>query len=85
MESVIQWILDNKSWEWAFSGICVVILGWVGRWVFKRKSAPEPVKNVQAGYHEGDVIQGDTEKKTIIKNSKVGIVGDNVKVDKIEM
>ena len=51
---MIDWLVNNK--EWFFSGVGVLILTWLGAWLFHRKkelgqsqsSGPNSI-NIQAG------------------------------------
>lgn len=65
MEEFVAWIVDNK--QWLFSGAGLVVLAWIGRFIFKKKyaSSTQTIRsgdgstNVQAGR---DVSVG-TKKK----------------------
>lgn len=55
MEGLIAWLTENK--QWVFSGAGIVVLGWVGRLIFKKCSASssqvirsgDSSTNIQAG------------------------------------
>lgn len=106
---MIDWMIENKVWEWLFSGVGVVFIVWfLNRFIISKKgkharlvvekSASENSVMVE-GNVGGDVVSGDQgdrininaggdaviakdQGKAInIKNSQVGVVGDNTKVE----
>jgi len=46
MAKLGQWILDN--WKWLFSGAGLVLLAWIGRLFFRRKSG-DPSQKIRSG------------------------------------
>ncbi len=105
---MIDWIMENKVWEWFFSGIGVVFLVWLINRFMGGKKAKEVPASIQKsvgkkgvlveGSVGGDIITGDQGdnininaggdvtfakdqgKAYNIKDSQVGVVGDNAKV-----
>ncbi|SMG34604.1 hypothetical protein [Fibrobacter sp. UWB13] len=69
MENILNCISENK--EWLFSGLGIVLLGWIVKIIFFRNKPTQVQKsgkdsiNIQAG---GDVHIGDT--KWMDKNKK---------------
>lgn len=65
MEAFLAWVIDNQ--QWLFSGAGLVVLAWIGRFIFKKRYASstqiirsgDVSTNVQAGR---DVSVG-TKKK----------------------
>ena len=69
MDNMLNYIAENK--QWLFSGLGIVLLGWIIKFIFFRKKPTQVQKSgkdsisIQAG---GDVNIGDT--KWMDKNKK---------------
>lgn len=55
MEDFITWIVDNK--EWLFSGVGLIIVGWVGRLFFK-KTYSSSTQTIRSGDSSTSVQAG---------------------------
>lgn len=66
MEELWAWAFKNK--EWLFSGIGVVVIGWVGQLIFK-KSNDSSTQNIRSG--AGSInVQGGRDVTVGTKNMK---------------
>ena len=87
------WFFETKAWEWIFSGVGVVLLAWMVKWLWGRRkrrlsqaTTSERIKphatgddiRIQAG---GDVsVAKDHGKSIQVKNSQIGVIGDHAEV-----
>ena len=55
MDQVLQWIIDNK--EWLFSGCGLMILGVLGRLLFKRFGSSSS-QSIKTGAHSKNIQVG---------------------------
>jgi hypothetical protein len=89
----MEWFIESKAWEWIFSGVGVVILVWVAKSLWRRKRG-QPSQDASDGIvpantsgddiyikSNGDVtIAKDHGKSIQVKNSNIGVIGDQVDV-----
>ncbi len=79
---MLDWLIENK--EWVFSGVGLAVAGW---FISRRSRNPEKHGRTEAGDKinisaRGDVVFAkDNAKSSLIKDSQVGVVGDNTKVE----
>ena len=83
----MDWLIENKPWEWIFSGIGAVAIGWVLGKIFKKRKEKDG-RDVNV-VNKGDDIRisgnnvsfaEDHGKATQIINAKVGVVGDHAEI-----
>lgn len=88
----MDWLVENKAWEWIFSGIGAVAVCWVVRKIFKKRKETDDQghtgREVKVANKGDDIrIRGnnvsvvkDHGKSTQIINSKVGVAGDYTEI-----
>ncbi|WP_286817814.1 AAA-like domain-containing protein [Desulfobacter sp. UBA2225] len=76
----MDWLVENKAWEWIFSGIGVVVMCWVAEKVLKKSNEKSEQRGI--GSEVNVTNKGDVNVKTQpnITNSQVGAVGDHIHV-----
>jgi len=88
----MDWLVENKAWEWIFSGIGVVFICWVAGKIFKKSREKDDSRNTVSEMNvtnKGDDINIQARnvsigtkngKSTQIINSKVGVIGDHAQI-----
>ena len=56
MEDFAAWVIDNK--EWLFSGVGLVVVAWVGRLIFKKKTYASSTQTIRSGDSSTNVQAG---------------------------
>lgn len=55
MEDFVVWVIDNK--QWLFSGVGLAVVVWVGRLIFKKRSA-STTQNIRSGDNSTNIQAG---------------------------
>lgn len=88
----MDWLVENKAWEWIFSGIGVVFVCWLAGKIFKKRKEKDDPRNTVSEINvtnKGDDINirarnvsfaKENGKSTQIINSKVGVAGDHAEI-----
>ncbi len=76
----MDWLVENKAWEWIFSGIGVVAMCWVAEKVLKKRNEKSEQRGI--GSEVNVTNKGDVNVKTQVNitNSQVGVVGDHIHI-----
>ncbi|HAR35010.1 MAG TPA: hypothetical protein DCR95_13260 [Desulfobacter sp.] len=88
----MDWLVENKAWEWIFSGIGGVAVCWVLGKIFKKRKEKDDQgrtgREVNVANKGDDIrisgnnvsVAKDHGKSTQIINSKVGVAGDYAEI-----
>jgi len=64
MEDLITWVIDNK--EWLFSGVGLLVVAWVVRHIFKKKTYASSTQTIRSGDSSTN-IQAGRDAKIVTK------------------
>jgi hypothetical protein len=57
LEDLFARVINDKPWEWLFSGVGIVVVAWVARLIFKKSNA-SPNNTIHSGKNSTNVIAG---------------------------
>ena len=76
----MDWMVENKVWEWMFSGIGVVFVSWVAGKVGKKRKGKRDQRGIDGEVKETNNQGVSVGTQINITNSPVGAVGDHIHV-----